>query len=86
MDIDGKYAKDIDGNRIPHFDRPIELMRLSTAEQLLIQRCANYVPSVDLSNGTFALKATVLHFLKIFQICATIYHFGKKQLLFSFVT
>jgi hypothetical protein len=36
MDIDGKYAKDLDGNRIPHFDRPIELMRLSTAEQLLI--------------------------------------------------
>jgi hypothetical protein len=62
MDIDGKYAKDLDGNRIPHFDRPIELMRLSTAEQLLIRRCANYVPSVHLSNGTFALKGHCVTF------------------------
>ncbi len=37
MDIDGKYAKDLDGKRIPHFYRPIELMRLSTTEQLLIR-------------------------------------------------
>jgi hypothetical protein len=32
------------------------------AEKLLIQRCANFVPSVHLSNGTFALKSRCVTF------------------------
>jgi hypothetical protein len=32
------------------------------AEKLLIQRCANFVPSIHLSNGTFALKGHCITF------------------------
>jgi hypothetical protein len=32
------------------------------AEKLLIQRCANFVPSIHLSNGTFALKGHCVTF------------------------
>jgi hypothetical protein len=32
------------------------------AEKLLIQRCANFVPSIHLSNGTFALKGCCVTF------------------------
>jgi hypothetical protein len=62
IDDDGEYVKDLAGNLIPHFDRPIKLMRLSTAEKLLIQRCANYIPSVHLSNGIFELKGHCVTF------------------------
>jgi hypothetical protein len=52
----GEFIRDKDGNKVPHFERPVELTRLSMAEKFLIQSCSNYVPSVHLSNGTFALK------------------------------
>ncbi len=32
------------------------------AEKLLIQRCARFVPSIHLSNGTFALKGRCVAF------------------------
>jgi hypothetical protein len=32
------------------------------AEKFLIRRCSNYVPSVHLSNGTFALKGHCMKF------------------------
>jgi hypothetical protein len=49
---------------------PVELTRLSMAEKFLIQRCYNYVPSVHLSNGTFALKGHCVTFLQdISAIC-----------------
>jgi hypothetical protein len=32
------------------------------AEKLLIRRCANFVPSTHLSNGTFALKGHCITF------------------------
>ena len=62
VDDNGQYIKDKYGNKIPHYKRPIELIRLSMAEKLLIQRCANYVPSVHLSNGTFALRGHCVTF------------------------
>ncbi len=49
---------------MPHFERPVELTRLSMAEKFLIWRCSNYVPSVHLSNGTFALKGHCVTFLQ----------------------
>jgi hypothetical protein len=52
----GELIRDKDGNRVLHFERPVELTRLSMAEKFLIRRCSNYVPLVHLSNGTFALK------------------------------
>ncbi len=58
----GEFIRDKDGNKVPHFDRPVELTRLSMAENFLIRRCSNYVSSVHLSNGTFALKGHCVTF------------------------
>ena len=59
---DGEFIRDKDGNRVLHFERPVELTRLSMAEKFLIRRCSNYVPLVHLSNGTFALKGHCVTF------------------------
>jgi hypothetical protein len=56
IEDDGSFQMDSNGKKIPQFDRPHKLLRLSIAEKLLIQRCASFVPSIHLSNGTFALK------------------------------
>jgi hypothetical protein len=53
---DGSYKLDEAGEKNPHFEIPQELKILTVTERLLIQRCATFVPSVHLSNGTFALK------------------------------
>ncbi len=60
----GEFIPDKDGNKVPNFERPVELTRLSMAEKFLIRRCSNYVPSVHLSNGTFALKGHCVTFLQ----------------------
>jgi hypothetical protein len=59
---DGEFIRDKDGNRVLHFERPVELTRLSMAEKFLIRICPNYVPLVHLSNGTFALKGHCVTF------------------------
>ncbi len=60
----GEFIRDKDENKVPHFERPVELTRLSVAEKFLIRRGSNYVPSVHLSNGTFALKGHCVTFLQ----------------------
>jgi hypothetical protein len=60
----GEFIRDKDGNKVPHFERPVELTRLSMAEKFLIWRCSNYVPPVHLSNCTFALKGCCVTFLQ----------------------
>ena len=62
IEDDGSFRMDSNGKKIPQFDRPHKLLRLSIAEKLLIQRCANFVPSIHLSNGTFALKGHCVTF------------------------
>jgi hypothetical protein len=32
----GEFIRDKDGNKVPHFERPVELTRLSMAEKFLI--------------------------------------------------
>ncbi len=59
---DGELVRDKDGNKVPHFEIPPELKRLSMAEKFLIRRCSNYFPSVHLSNGVFALKGHCVTF------------------------
>lgn len=59
---DGSFVTDKHGNKVPRFDIPLELSRLSMAEKFLIRRCSNYVPSVHLSNGVFALKGHCVTF------------------------
>jgi hypothetical protein len=61
---DGELVRDKDGNKVPHFEIPPELKRLSKAEKFLIRRCSNYVPSVHLSNRVFALKGHCVTFLQ----------------------
>jgi hypothetical protein len=59
---DREFVRDIYGNKVPHFEIPPELKRLSMAEKCLIRRCSTYVPSVHLSNGVFALKGHCVTF------------------------
>jgi hypothetical protein len=59
---DGEFVRDVHGDKIPHFEIPPELKRLSMAEKCLIRRCSTYVPSVHLSNGVFALKGHCVTF------------------------
>jgi hypothetical protein len=59
---DRKFVRDIYGNKVPHFEKPPELNRLSMAEKCLIRRCSTYVPSVHLSNGVFTLKGHCVAF------------------------
>jgi hypothetical protein len=67
---DGQFVKDVHGNKVPHFEIPLELKRLSMAEKFLIRRCSNYVPMVHLSNGVFALKGHCVTFPQdISEIC-----------------
>ncbi len=37
VDDNGQFVKDKYGNKIPHFECPIELIKMSMAEKLLIQ-------------------------------------------------
>ena len=59
---DGSFVRDKNDNKVPRFDIPLELKRLSMAEKFLIRRCSNYVPSVHLSNGVFPLKGHCVTF------------------------
>ncbi len=52
---DGELVRDKDGNKVPHFEIPPELKRLSMAEKFLIWRCFNYVPSVLFFQMVFLL-------------------------------
>ncbi len=59
---DGSHKLDEAGKTIPHFEIPQELKILTVAKRLLIRRCATFVPSVHLSNGTFVLKGHCVTF------------------------
>ncbi len=62
IEDDGSFQMDSNGKKIPQFDRPHELLRLSMVEKLLTRRRENFVPSIHLSNGTFALKGQCITF------------------------
>jgi hypothetical protein len=59
---DGSFVRDKNDNKVLRFDIPLELKRLSMAEKFLIRRCSNYILSVHLSNGVFALKGHCVTF------------------------
>lgn len=80
---DGSYKLDEAGKKIPHFEVPHELKRLTVAERLLIRRCATFVPSVHLSNGTFALKGHCVTFPQdIAKMCDELPHRKEEILVF----
>jgi hypothetical protein len=71
------------GKKIPHFEIPQELKRLTVAERLLIQRCATLVPSVHLSNSNFAFKGCCVLFPQdITQMCDELLHRKEQVLVF----
>jgi hypothetical protein len=80
---DGSHKLDEAGKKNPHFEIPQELKRLTVVERLLIRRCATFVPSVHLSNGTFALKVHCVTFPQdITQICNELPHRKAQVLVF----
>ena len=80
---DGSYKLDEAGKKIPHFEIPLELKRLTVAERLLIRRCATFVPSVRLSNGTFALMGHCVAFPQdIAKMCDELPHRKEEILVF----
>jgi hypothetical protein len=80
---DGSHKLDEAGKKNPHFEIPQELKRLTVAERLLIQRCATFVPSVHLSNGTFALKGHCVSFPQdITQMYDELPHRKEQVLVF----
>ena len=56
------YKLDSDNNRIVRYDIPTELSSLTMSEQLLIRKCAPYIPSVHMSGGFFALDGQCIAF------------------------
>jgi hypothetical protein len=75
---------DSNGKKIPRFDRPHKLLRLSMAEKLLIPRCASFVPSIHLPNGTFALKGHCVTFPQdITEMCNEL--LLRKEALIVFI-
>jgi hypothetical protein len=67
----------------PHFEIPQELKILTVAKRLLIQRCATFVSSIHISNGTFALKGHCVTFPQdITQMCNELPHRKEQVLVF----
>ncbi len=72
---DGSHKLDEAGGENPHFEIPQKLKRLTVVERLFIQRCATFIPSVHLSNGTFALTGHCDTFPQdITQMCDELPH------------
>ena len=57
-----QLARDLRGNLIARYHVPEELSTLRISEQLLIRRCAPYVPSLHLSGGYYALVGQCVAF------------------------
>jgi hypothetical protein len=80
---DESHKSDEVGEKIPHFEIPPELKILTVAKQLLIQRCATFVPSVHISNGIFALNGHCVTFPQdITQMCDELPHRKEQVLVF----
>jgi len=56
------FARDDDGKLIVRYDIPEELSSLTWSEELMIRKCAPYIPSVHLSQGYYALSGQCVAF------------------------
>jgi len=64
------FKLDENGKKIKRYDIPQELATLTISEQLLIRKCAPYIPSVHLSNGFFALTGQCVAFpQQVTEVC-----------------
>ena len=57
-----EFKLDSDGNKIIHYEIPEELLCLTVAEQLLIRRCAPFIPSFHIGKGYYGLKGHCVAF------------------------
>ena len=81
---DREYVLDTKGAKIPQYHIPEELSTLSMYEKLLIRRCANFVPTVHLRNGVFALKGHAVTFPQdITELCDELPQ--KKDTIITFI-
>ena len=79
-----EYVLDTKGAKIPQYHIPEELSTLSMYEKLLIRRCANFVPTVHLRNGVFALKGHAVTFPQdITELCDELPQ--KKDKIITFI-
>ena len=84
VDDKGDYVRDGDGEKIARYTIPPQLSCLSMAEKLLIRRCANFVPSVHLKGGVFALKGHCVTFPQdITDMCDELPQ--RKETILTFV-
>ena len=56
------YKIDSNGNRIVRYDQPLELTTLTMSEQLLIRRCAPYIPTIHFGKGFYGVKGHCVAF------------------------
>ena len=56
------FKFDSNGNKIARYDIPKQLSVLTMSEQLLIRRCAPYIPSLHLSTGFYGIKGHCVAF------------------------
>ena len=84
VDDEGNRLLDLEGNEIPQYHIPEELSSLSMYEKLLIRRCANFVPTVHLRNGVFALKGHAVTFPQdITEMCDELPQ--RKETIVTFI-
>ena len=84
VDDNGDYALDANGDKIPRYNIPQELSCLSMYEKLLIRRCANFVPTVHLRNGVFAINGHCVTFPQdITEMCDELPQ--KKDTIVTFI-
>jgi len=80
----GEFVIDENGKPIPQYHIPNELKCLTMYEKLLIRRCANFVPTVHLKNGVFAIKGHAVTFPQnITEMCNKLPQ--KKESLVTFI-
>ena len=84
VDDEGNYVLDENGKKCVQYHIPKELACLTMYEKLLIRRCANFVPTVHLSNGIFGIKGHCVSFPQdITEMCDELPR--RKDTLVTFI-
>ena len=83
-DDDGEEVLDEHHKPIPQYHIPTELSCLTMYEQLLIRRCANFIPTIHLKGGVFAIKGHAVTFPQdITDMCNELPQ--KKDTILTFI-
>lgn len=78
-----EFKLDSNGKKIVRYDQPTELTSLTMAEQLLIRRCAPFIPALHLHAGYMAIKGHGVAFQQdIDEMCNILPQTKKTSLTF----